>query len=145
MAVSRELAGVFMCDVTDLIGKPFHRRGCGPDHYNCWGLVMEVLKRFGASAPDYAVDAAATLAINETYLSLLDVAVAGSGPWKILDGPEPGAVVAIRNDPRLVDHMGVCLGNGKFIHIMSSIRVSIERLNDPQWRNKIAGYYRYAG
>ena len=134
-----------MCDVSDLIGLPWSNKGRGPESYDCWGLSMEVLRRFGVALPDYDVDAAARHAIDGTYSALLGPAEAGAGPWLPLNNQEPGAVVAIRNHPKYVSHMGVYLDRGLFIHVMRDIRVSIERVNAIEWRNKIVGYYRYVG
>ena len=45
-------------DVNDLIGKPYRLGGRGPDAYDCWGLVREVLRRMlpGQALPDWASD-----------------------------------------------------------------------------------------
>src|SRR6187399_3217256 len=45
-------------DVNDLIGKPWRLGARGPDAYDCWGLVREVLQRMrpGEALPDWACD-----------------------------------------------------------------------------------------
>ena len=45
-------------DVNDLIGRPWRLGGRGPDAYDCWGLVREVLQRMrpGLPLPDWASD-----------------------------------------------------------------------------------------
>ena len=42
----------------DLIGKPFKLGGRGPDAFDCWGLVREVMQRMrpGLALPDWASD-----------------------------------------------------------------------------------------
>jgi hypothetical protein len=47
-----------MTDINDLIGKPWRLGARGPDAYDCWGLVREVLQRMrpGLPLPDWASD-----------------------------------------------------------------------------------------
>lgn len=134
-----------MCDVSDLIGKPWANKGRGPDVYDCWGLAMEVCARFGRAIPDYGINALAAQMINKTYACLLGDAEIGAGPWDIIFRPEPGDIVAFKNADSIVSHVGVFLGNGLFTHVQADIRVSIERVNAIEWKNRVAGYYRYVG
>ena len=39
------------------------------------------------------------------------------------------------------NHVGVYIGDGKFIHAYSASGVCITRTYDPGWKNKIIGYY----
>jgi cell wall-associated NlpC family hydrolase len=47
-----------MTPINDLIGKPFVMGARGPDAYDCWGLVREVMQRMrpGLALPDWASD-----------------------------------------------------------------------------------------
>ena len=47
-----------MTEVNDLIGKPWRLGARGPDAYDCWGLVREVMQRMrpGLPLPDWASD-----------------------------------------------------------------------------------------
>lgn len=44
-------------ELNDLIGKPYEFRGRGNPGYDCWGLVVEVYRRFEFSIPDYSISA----------------------------------------------------------------------------------------
>lgn len=134
-----------MIDLNDLIGKQFENHGRGPDAFDCWGLAMEVMRRGGRQLPDYLVDADATGDINAKYSSLLFSCMSGVGCWHELKGPEPMAIVAIKNRPGLVTHIGVCLDNGRVIHISRKSNVMIEQLSSIRLKNRIAGFYRYIG
>lgn len=37
---------------------------------------------------------------------------------------------------RCVDHLGLCLGNGLFIHVLQHKNVCIDRENDPAWSRR---------
>lgn len=132
-----------MFDVSDLIGKPFANKGRGPDAFDCWGVVMEVERRGGNIVPDYGMDALAARLIANVFGN-----AAVSDCWVQVESPAPMDVVAIKNcesDPTLVNHFGVFLGGGKFIHIMRKTRCSIGEVNSPMWKHQIAGYYRFIG
>lgn len=43
------------------------------------------------------------------------------------------------------DHVGVCIGRGRFIHVEEGCRSRIEYLSSPLWGAKIYGFYRYSG
>ncbi len=43
------------------------------------------------------------------------------------------------------DHVGVCIGRGRFIHVEEGSCSRIEFLSSPLWSSRIEGFYRYAG
>ena len=124
----------------DLIGIPFVDGGRDPRiGLDCWGLVLEVFRRAGVTLPDYQIGCHQTEAIG--------VAVEGErlkGRWRhwhAFDAPAP-SVIAIRfNSPLLVNHTGVYIGGGRFIHTRELTGVAIERVDAPSWRHRIEGFY----
>jgi cell wall-associated NlpC family hydrolase len=52
-----------------------------------------------------------------------------------LDGKMPGCV----------QHFGVYLGDGKFIHTLKKVHSCISNVRDPYWSNRIRGYYKWRG
>ena len=73
--------------------------------------------------------------------ALLEVEATGSD---LTDGVaiDPRAAVAFRVGP-YVAHMGVVLEDGEhFLHAARKVGVSRERLDNPRWAQRIAGYYR---
>ena len=124
----------------DLIGKCFASGGRGPDSYDCWGLAMEVLSRYGVNVPDYNIAAFACRDISHA------VEVNSQSPsWESKTFAAARQLVVIKNHPKYVNHVGVCIGAGKFIHVMQTINVTVDNLNSPLWRKRIRGFYRYAG
>lgn len=126
--------------IDDLIGIPFVDGGRDPrTGLDCWGLVLEVFRRSGINLPDYKIGCHETNAIG--------CAVEGErmkGRWRSWfqhDAPAP-SVVAIRfNSPILVNHTGVYLGGGRFLHTRELIGVAVERIDAPSWRHRIEGFY----
>lgn len=125
-------------DYTDLLGKPFAYHGRGPDSYDCWGLVREICNRGGIFLPDHISSAVP----EEQGNGIKEDAEKYYRP--VID-PEPLDIVLFQILPRYVTHCGVCVGNGRFVHIMSKISVAREELDSPMWKNKIRGFYRFRG
>jgi cell wall-associated NlpC family hydrolase len=52
--------------------------------------------------------------------------------------------IALDHDkPNLVQHLGVYIGEGKFIHIMQKTGVVVTRIDHAFFKRKIRGYYRW--
>lgn len=127
-------------DIDDLVGIPFVDGGRDPrEGLDCWGLVREVFARASIALPDYHIGCHDVDAIG--------VAVAGERllgrwrSWNAHDVPVP-AVVAIRfNSPFVVNHTGVYVGAGRFIHTREKVGVCVERIDSPMWRHRIDGFY----
>jgi cell wall-associated NlpC family hydrolase len=124
----------------DLIGVPFVDGGRTLNGADCWGLARLALKRFGYEVPDFTVSCFNSAAINGIY-------EAEKERWRCVEEPEPGCVVAMRIDPRVPDavqHIGVYLGNGRFLHTLKKRESHLVRLDDPYWKGRIAGFYKWA-
>jgi probable lipoprotein NlpC len=123
-----------MIYVKDLIGIPYKDHGRDISGMDCYGVVIEVLRRKGISVPDVFYPDTK----NETNKKILEVLEKGI-PNTELHKPEEGAVVEIlvMGQP---SHVGVCLGDGTFIHSLKKIGVVIEPLY--RYRHKIKGFYR---
>ena len=140
----------------DLFGAKYERRSGNPGSYDCKSLFVEVMNRYGneISTPDIEVLAIekvlAAQARGEYAYTEIDAAMIqaeiDSGKWEQIDNPEPGCAVTIALDPNkpdLIQHLGVYVGDGKFIHIMQKTGVIVTRIDDIFFKRKIRGYYRW--
>jgi len=69
-----------------------------------------------------------------------------SGRWLPLSEPEVGCAVVMALDPMhpdLVQHLGVYIGEGKFIHILEDMGVIVSRINDRFFNRKIKGFWKW--
>ena len=128
-----------MTNVSDLIGIPFVSSGRDPKTgLDCWGLVLEVGRRFGKNWPDFLIPAEASKQIGIIYNFV-------QSEWLHVVRPEPGAIVGLRLDracmPDVTQHFGVCLDKMCFIHTMQDVGVVITRLDHRFFKNIITGYY----
>lgn len=130
----------------DLIGIPFKNRGRDiKQGLDCYGLVTEVYKRYGFDIPEYTADFDNVEKVNE----LITTKTAIKSNWERVDinsMPVP-CLLAIRfGVPKgVVNHTGVYIGDGKFIHIRENTGVCIDRISSPAWSRLIEGCYKFVG
>jgi len=123
-----------MIIVRDLVGMPYKAHGRDEQGTDCYGLVIEVLRRIGKTVPDVFYSDT-RIKTSKAVLESLEAII----PNTKLDKPEEGAVVEIlvMGQP---SHVGICLGDGSFIHALKEIGVVIEPLS--RYRHRIKGIYR---
>lgn len=133
-----------MIDYDDLIGIPFINGGRDRNKgFDCYGLVMEVYRRCGIALPEYTADWD-----DEEKINSIVQREAGTTAWHRVKAPLPvPCLVALRmgTPPGIVNHTGVYIGHGKFIHTRAKIGVCVSRIDSPAWRGVIEGFYEYVG
>ena len=136
-----------MFSFNDLIGVPFKSEGRNKNGYDCYGLAMEVYRRYGIKIEEYWACASDKETINRIYRG-----AASNGKWREVDYkhgeeiPVPSIVALRFGEPAgIVNHTGVYIGNGKFIHTREKIGVCIDSINSIAWNKQIVGIYEYIG
>ena len=133
-----------MIDYDDLIGIPFINGGRDRNKgFDCYGLVMKVYRRCGIALPEYTADWD-----DEEKINSIVQREAGTTAWHRVKAPLPvPCLVALRmgTPPGIVNHTGVYIGHGKFIHTRAKIGVCVSRIDSPAWRGVIDGFYEYVG
>lgn len=129
----------------DLIGIPFKAHGRNINEgFDCYGLVKEVFMRHGIAVPEYDADFRDMKKIN----ALIRGNTQGY-PWAEIDRHHlvTPALVAMRfGSPQgVVNHTGVYIGGGRFIHAREKIGVCIDHIGSPAWKRTIVGFYKYVG
>lgn len=128
-----------MIELNDLIGKPFDPDGYGPDNYSCYGLAVEVFKRYGVTIPRTNISVCACQDASQQEIQTNLMAY-----WAETDTLlAPTGLVIRSGNPDFANHLGVYIGNGRMIHITINRNVVIDRISS--WKNKIIGYYKYVG
>jgi cell wall-associated NlpC family hydrolase len=105
----------------DLVGLPFRSGARGPDAYDCYGLVLEIHRRQGL-----ALDRAETPQDDDEMERRIQAAI---GVTWLPGEMVPGATLLFR-DQGLARHVGILLGEDRFIHAASRLgQVAVERLD----------------
>lgn len=120
------------------IGLPYKDNGRDVSGLDCWGLVRLFYKQeLGIDLPSYA-----------------DLYTSGSDPlipeaintykdsWELLDSGSPGDVCLfnILGEPA---HVGIYIGDNKFLHVREGMDSVIESLTSTQWSKRFSGFYKY--
>ncbi|NLK44926.1 MAG: hypothetical protein GX300_11105 [Tissierellia bacterium] len=79
-------------------GKPYRWGGTGPNSYDCSGLVYSLYKKLGINLP-------------RTSRSQ-----AGAGTYVSKNDLQFGDLVFFARNGRTINHVGIYVGNGKFVH-----------------------------
>lgn len=135
-------------DVSDLIGVRFVDSGRDPAKgLDCWGLCMEVYRRMGITVPDYGLNVPSAYASAEKESQYRQAAEAGL--WERVHGrPQPGDLITMSTDgrlPRAVNHFGVVIPGGRFVHTCLNHNAEAPKLHDPAWAPRMRGFWRWKG
>jgi len=84
--------------IAEEMGKPYKWGGTGPDSYDCSGLVYSLYGKLGISLPRTASSQAKV----GTYVSKEDLMY--------------GDLVFFARDGKNINHVGIYVGNGEFVH-----------------------------
>jgi len=101
------------------------------------------MQRFGHDVPDFNVSCFDTPSIHAIYDGQK-----ATWAWQRVETPEPGDLAAMNLDalaPEMIQHVGVCIGNGRVLHTMKKRESHLVRIDDPYWSRKIQHWYRWAG
>lgn len=125
-----------MFEYKDLLGKKFEYGGRGPEVYDCYGLVKEIYSRRGIELPEFQSSSEPSIIQN-----LIND---GKTFFEELEKPEPFCLITFKIHPRYTSHIGIMLDDHiHFLHIMKKTGVSIERIDDPCWRKRITGFFKW--
>lgn len=117
----------------DLIGIPFVDGGRGKDGMDCWGLAKECFKRQNITVQDYDISAFNAAKIDSELNT-------NSYVWQKMDNPVVGCLVLINISCQgFANHVGIYVGENKFIHAYANSGVSISTIR--RWKSHIIGYY----
>ncbi len=121
----------------DLLLVKFSKDGNGPDFYNCWNYCIEVARRLGFFLPSFS-NWVEEISCRENVINNFK-----KSDFVELQKPESGCIVTLRLSTRCINHMGIVLEDGKRFTQIRTIGPSIERLDDPKWKHRIEGFFRY--
>lgn len=124
-------------NIDDLVGVRYHDKGRDTiGGFDCYGLAIEVSKRFGHTLPDIKE-------VKEKQIDYLECAkkIESITNLKRIESVEKESdILLIKNNGDVFNHIGVYLGDNMFIHC--DIRgVHIDRLS--LYKNRIWRIYKW--
>ena len=109
------------------LGTPYKYAGISTNGFDCSGYVKYVYSQFGVN-------------LNRTSLGMF-----GEGQSVSKANLQVGDLVFFKTTSAKVGHVGIYIGNGKFVHSATSKGVIITNLNDPYyWGKRYVGAKRVA-
>jgi cell wall-associated NlpC family hydrolase len=110
----------------DMLGKPYRYGGQSPRGFDCSGLVVYSYRRAGIQLPRTAAE-------QRRHAAPVSFAQL-----------RPGDLLFFRLQGAKTSHVGIYMGEGRFIHAPSSgKRVTRSPLNHPYWSERLIGAGRY--
>ncbi|MEO0288937.1 MAG: C40 family peptidase [candidate division WOR-3 bacterium] len=106
-------------DAKKYLGVKYKYGGNDPSGFDCSGFVQYIYKKNGIIIPR----------------TVSEMEVAG----KRVKDPKIGDIVTF-NDPL---HVGILIGNNKFIHASNLKGITIDKLSEKWYKNKIRGYFTF--
>jgi hypothetical protein len=120
------------------IGLPYKENGRDDSGIDCWGLARKFYKdELAIDLPSYV----------DLYTGSEDPVLPSTinyykDSWSRVEHPQTGdlCLFKILGEP---SHIGIYIGDAKFLHSREGKDSVIERLDNPKWFNRLEGYYRY--
>lgn len=124
----------------DYVGIPYLDRGRDRSGADCWGLARLVYReQQGIELPSFD-----GLYANANDGAVDEIVAMEREGWTQHAEPAEGHLVLFRILGR-ESHVGVYIGEGKFLHAREGHAACIERLDSGAWRHRIAGFFAYTG
>lgn len=120
-----------MINVTDLLGIKFKAHGRNKEEgFDCYGLAIEVMRRYGVKLPDL---------YYESLKNQKDIAETLKCKFLKIEKPVEPCLLDIKSYGAS-GHTGVYIGDGMMIHSVSKHGVVIEPIR--HYSHDIKGYYK---
>lgn len=124
----------------DLLNCSFEKLGRGPDKLDCLGVIILYFKEFGIEIPDYS-HIEDWGEYDEEYVRAIPKLLRKLEPDEKL---EIGNIIVFRDVREItgnLNHAGIYLGEGDFIHAGVNFGIKISKLHEKSWQSRVYGYF----
>lgn len=117
------------------IGIPWKKFGRSTAGFDCWGLVIHVLREhYGIEMDDAVADGLKT---TERVRAFINYEKTSMADWDLVDYPEDGDIVVMGNRNSVPTHCGIYIHvdgmGGGVLHCEEGIGCVFERAADVRW------------
>lgn len=123
--------------VRKYIGLEYKDACWGPDYYDCWGLVSLVYKE------EFDIDITKDMTMYSDRVGKVKRMQKYYSQWSRVEKPEIGDGILFLIAGKL-PHCGIYIGDSKMLHSIEGTSSCIQQLNNPRWKPRLEGYYRYS-
>jgi len=121
------------------IGIPFKEHGRDMKGVDCFGLILLIYKELGYNIDDYQYKPGWFKGSYNFFLENYHKYAERIPENEII---MPGNAILFSVFDKSPTHIGVYLGNGKFIHCLRKVGVVISKLNQEPFKSKIKGRFK---
>jgi len=122
------------------VGIPYQDNGRTEAGLDCWGLVRLVYKReYGIELPSFDTQYLGSRDVDATS----ELLAQNRENWQPDLSRTIGSVVLFRVLGR-ESHVGIYIGNNKFLHARENHSSVIESLNSSMWKDRVVGFFKYS-
>lgn len=120
------------------IGIPFKSGGRDFNGADCWGIAVLFYREYLAvDLPSY----------SDCYFTsdtdrLRELIAQYREGWERISKPQTGDLILFKLLGSET-HIGVYIGNGKFLHATEKAASVVQNLESPEWNRRVSGYFRY--
>jgi len=126
----------------NLIGIPFKEHGRDRKGVDCFGLILLFYKELGFKIDDYQYKPDWFKGDYNFFLENYHKYAERIPENQML---MPGDAILFKDFNNCPTHIGIYLGNGKFIHCLKKVGVVINKLNEEPFKSRIEGRFRVKG
>lgn len=121
------------------VGIPYLDKGRDPTiGLDCWGLSRYVYsEEFNIQLPDFSGEYT-----GDDTKRISELISIHKESWEKVEEPKPGHLILFRILGEDI-HVGIYIGNNKFLHSIEGQYSAIERLDGHAWKNRISGFFKY--
>lgn len=118
---------------------PYKDGGRDASGLDCWGLVRLVYKdQFDTELPSFTAE----YSTAKDHERLSEIFAREKENWETLSTPEVGSVILFRM-LGTETHVGVYIGENKFLHIREGVNSVVESVDSRLWKQRLVGYFKY--
>lgn len=121
------------------LGVPYRHLGRDLTGTDCYGLVVLIYKDLGIELPDYEYTAKWYQEGRDYYIEHYHEL------WKKVPELVLFDCILFKNTSNVVNHIGLYLGENKFIHCYEDASVEVSDITGRFWNRQKYGYFRYKG